>query len=207
VTASVTIASTAATGARQVTVTTPSGTSNSLSFTLTSGTPTGQPPTNSNLSVGTPSFSSGNANIDISFDWADPDGDIIYISQNFDASAKIIFTKTGCTSKSSASWMHRPGQTSGRFSFTRQMGLYNTGNYTINIQLQDAGNISNTLTFNTTVWNCLLLDRPATPDRGKGDPLRGGHRGTVPALLPWAASHGLPGREAAHPAGVFRPAH
>ena len=91
-----------------MTVTTPAGTSNALNFTLMSGTPTGQAPAISNLSVGTPCFSSGGANIDIAFDWTDADGDIIYVSGDFDASAKIVFTKTGCTSRSSASWLNRP---------------------------------------------------------------------------------------------------
>jgi len=39
------------------------------------------------------------------------------------------------------------------------------------------------------------------------DPYRGGLQGTFPALSQWAASHSLPWREAAHPAGVSRPAH
>jgi hypothetical protein len=181
VTANVIIAGTAATGVRTVTVTTPAGTSNALNFTLNAGTPTGQPPTISNLSVGTPYFSGGGANIDISFDWADPDGDIIYVQGNFDGSAKLIFTKTGCTSRSSASWLHRPGQTSGRFSFTRQMiGSYYSGNFTINLQLQDAaGNISNTLTFSTTVWNCLLLRPTQAPDRDRHDAFPG----SLPGIL------------------------
>jgi hypothetical protein len=114
--------------------------------------------------VGTPQYSGSQVSIPIRFDFSDLDGDIIYIQGNFTGSAKLIFTKTGCTRSISSSVLNKPGQTSGTFniSYTIISGAV-TGNFTIDMQLEDAaGNKSNTLTFSVGVWSCELLpgDRP-----------------------------------------------
>ena len=168
VTASVTIAADAAQGTRQLSVTTPGGTSNSVSFSI-AGPTGGTAPTISNLVVGAPVYGSNQVSIPMSFDFTDPDGDIIYIQGNHTGSAKLVFAKQGCTSSSSASWLNRPGQISGSFSFSRViMNSWLTGNFTIQFQLEDAaGNRSNALTFQIGVWSCELFLN-ASPDYQHG---------------------------------------
>jgi len=62
-----------------------------------------------------------------------------FSSGNYAGSAKISFKKSGCTSRSASSWLNRPGQTSGHFSFTVQITNYkSTPGSTIDFQLIDA---------------------------------------------------------------------
>ena len=165
VTATLAIAATAPVGICQVTVTTPGGTTNALSFRIRSATPVGQPPTISNLQAGTPVSKSDGMHIAISFDFYDPDGDITYASGDPSGSAKIVFSKGGCTKSFSGTTVDRPGQTSGHFSFDIVLTGTSSGSFSITVQLFDAAwNGSNLLTFNTTVWNCLLLEWPAPSD-------------------------------------------
>ena len=132
------------------------GVSNSLSFTIIPASRPGHTPTISNLSVGTPVFSQGRANISISFDFVDLDGDIRDVDDP-DAGAWLLFTGP-CHEGLTGSFLNRSGQTSGTISFTLGIYGYSTGNFTVNMQLIDAaGNGSNILTFQTTAWMCQLL--------------------------------------------------
>jgi len=81
-----------------------------------------------------------------------------FSSGNYAGSAKISFKKSGCTSRSASSWLNRPGQTSGHFSFTVQITNYkSTPGSTIDFQLIDAaGHESNILRFTIDVWSCEL---------------------------------------------------
>jgi hypothetical protein len=178
VTCSVTISSGITAGARSVTVTTPGGTSNSLTFTVA---PYGTPPTISNLSVTVPpwdfSFSTPET-ITGSFDFTDPDGDIIYTG-SLTGSAKIKFIASlagsSCTITTSGSYLDKAGQTSGHVNFTFVMSGYHsvtTGSFSVSFQLLDvAGNASNTLSFNPGTWYCDLFKSLAPPEHEKKMPV------------------------------------
>ncbi len=183
VTASLNIAAGATQVSRQISVSSPSGTSNSVAFAIAPPT-TGVAPTISNLTVGAPQYSGGQVTIPIRFDFYDPDKDIIYVQGNYAGSAKLIFAKTGCTRSISSSVINKPGVTSGTFDidYVITLGAV-TGNFTINMQLEDAaGNRSNTLSFSIGVWSCELL--PGDPPQGR-------------TLLPGLEAAVLPRRPAA----------
>jgi hypothetical protein len=173
VTCSVVISATATTGSRSVTVTTPGGTSNSLTFSVTSST-SGTAPTVSNISV-TPLLAATNPDIVVqlkgSFDFTDPDGDIIYTGSD-SGSAKIRFTMTGlngCTLTSTGPYLDKAGVTSGHVEFTTatfKAGTMSLGTFTVTFRLIDAaGNQSNSLSTSQSIWYCQLLRWTAPEDR------------------------------------------
>ncbi len=132
--------------------------SNSLNFTITGSTIRGSAPVLSNLSVTAPSTGSPPAS-SVSFDFQDPDGDIVDngTSQN---SAKIEFRSCNGSSTStlSGSFLNRPDQTSGRVSFQLQFlgtARRTSGPISVDVTLIDqAGNRSNTITVTLSSWIC-----------------------------------------------------
>jgi subtilisin family serine protease len=178
VTCSVTISSGITAGARSVTVVTPGGTSNSLTFTVPAY---GTPPTISNLSVTVPSWNNlwgTPETITGSFDFTDPDGDIIYTG-SLTGSAKLKFTASlggsSCTLTTTGSYLDKAGQTSGRVNFTFVLSGYGSvsiGSFSVSFQMLDvAGNASNTLSFNPGTWYCDLFKSLAPPDHEKNPPV------------------------------------
>ncbi len=160
VTCSVTIAASAATGSRSVSVTTPQGTSNMLNFTVTSAA-TGTKPTISNLSAW-PVLVSSDPKIIVqiagSFDFTDPDGDIVYTGTD-STSAKMTFALSGqCTITTTGSYLNKPGVTSGHIEF--QTATYEASGMSLGIMyvsfrlIDAAGNASDSVTFSTGIWYC-----------------------------------------------------
>jgi hypothetical protein len=165
VTCSVAIAASATTGSRSVSVTTPQGTSNMLNLTITSGT-SGTAPTISNLSA-SPVVASTSPKILVqisgSFDFTDPDGDILYTGDSA-TSAKMRFTMSlgsSCTITSTGAYLNKPGVTSGHIEFltaTFEPGSMNMGTFSVTFRLLDAaGNTSNSLSFSPGLWYCEIF--------------------------------------------------
>lgn len=131
------------------------GVSTEVSFTIIPASAPGKTPTISSLEVTAPVFVENWADIHVAFDFADPDGDILWINANPDPNARILFMTTCGDMALTGPVLKKAGQTSGTISFTLRMVGYSTGNYTVNMQLLDAaGNGSNILTFETTAWEC-----------------------------------------------------
>jgi hypothetical protein len=172
VTCSVGISSSATTGDHLVRVTTPNGTSYSRAFTIIAA----KAPIVSNLVVNKPTYSSPIATVTGSFDFYDPDGDIVYTGSST-GDAKIKFSVTiGPFSNywaTNGPFLDKAGQTSGHVDF--MVTLVNpsslTGDFFVSFQLLDAaGNQSNTITFDATVWYYVNFQIPTLPD-GSGDRL------------------------------------
>lgn len=152
--AKIAIAANAAPGVRQVTVTTPYGTSNAVEFNVLPA-PVGSAPTISNLTVGGVLYSGGKAYISLSFDFADPDGDLIWNPDDWDQSVAFILKGPSCSHTHSSSEYHWPGRTSGRIELTIVLESYVRGDIAASIQLRDAeGNLSNVLEFRIEAWLC-----------------------------------------------------
>jgi hypothetical protein len=141
-------------------VLTPAGTSNTLLFEVRRF---GSPPVISNISVNTPTLGSGGATITGSFDFTDPDGDIVYTGTR-ETSAELIFGRqigvNTCWVQGTGAFLDKQGQTSGRveFSLTYSFGSITLGSVSISFTLQDAdGNQSNTLNFTSNTWYCDRL--------------------------------------------------
>jgi hypothetical protein len=160
ITATVALASGATASNRTVAVLTPAGTSNTLLFEVRRF---GSPPVISNISVNTPTLGSGGATITGSFDFTDPDGDIVYTGTR-ETSAELIFGRqigvNTCWVQGTGAFLDKQGQTSGRveFSLTYSFGSITLGSVSISFTLQDAdGNQSNTLNFTSNTWYCDRL--------------------------------------------------
>jgi hypothetical protein len=152
--ARIVIASGAAPGMRQVTVTNAYGTSNAVSFEVLPA-PVGTAPTISNLSVGQVTYGSGKAYVPLSFDWVDPDGDLVWNSSDPDQSMAIILRGPSCSHTHSGSQWSWPGQTSGHIDVTVILESYVRGDIPVTLQIRDAeGNLSNILEFRVEAWTC-----------------------------------------------------
>jgi hypothetical protein len=152
--ARIVIASGAVPGMRQVTVTNAYGTSNAVSFEVLPP-PVGTAPTISNLSVGQVTYGSGKAYVPLSFDWVDPDGDLVWNSADPDQSMAIILRGPSCSHTHSGSQWSWPGQTSGHIDVTLILESYVRGDIPVTLQIRDAeGNLSNILEFRVEAWTC-----------------------------------------------------
>jgi len=152
VTASVSISFTATIGTRQLSVATPQGTSNSLSFAVQPPPPGPPVIDNASLSI---SGSAASYTRTGAFDFADGDGDIT-------SAAKVKFAVSApgasCTTTVSGSFLNRPGQNSGRITYSLSGGgaqLTFSGSVSVSFSLIDAaGNESNVVLFTLTRWYC-----------------------------------------------------
>ena len=187
VTCSVEISSSATTGDQLVRVTTPNGTSYSRTFTILTATA----PTVSNLVVNTPTYSSPIATVTGSFDFSDPDGDIIYTGSST-GDAKIKFSVSlgqfSCWWATTGTFLDKAGQTGGHVNFVATLLNPNSlkGEFLVSFQLLDAaGNQSNSITFDATIWYCQNFQTFPVPD-GSGNLLS-------PALPPerWRTREGI----------------
>ena len=171
VSAHLAIASDAATGARSVTVTSPAGASNALTFTVNK--PASPIPVISNVVLDTPTTAGPMVTFTGHFDFTDGDGDIVYTGSDAgSAKLKISFTSpsTSCTTTTYGSFLNKPGQTSGAISFsiTTTWNVKITGSFFVNVSLIDgAGHESNVAAVSVTTWYCRL----APPNRDGNRPL------------------------------------
>ncbi|RPJ50468.1 MAG: hypothetical protein EHM23_35320, partial [Acidobacteria bacterium] len=156
ISARITVDNEAAAGMRLIWVRSPSGMmSNAVPFQISS---TGSvAPRVSNLQVGAPSFQNGKALMNIRFDYADRDGDLIFQSDDYFRSAKIWFTKSAetgqCRATICSSLLNLPGKTSGTLTFTLGLSSYVDCGTEVGFELLDSsGNISNRLTFQPQKW-------------------------------------------------------
>ncbi|GAB4108877.1 MAG: hypothetical protein Kow001_07740 [Acidobacteriota bacterium] len=152
--AKITIAAGAAPGIRQVTVTNSRGTSNAVEFEVLPA-PTGTAPTISDLSLGQVTYGSGKAYVPLSFDWSDPDGDLVWNPNDSDQSMAILLKGPSCSHTQSGSEWSWPGQTSGHVNLTVVLESYVRGDIPVTLQIRDAeGNLSNILSFRVEAWAC-----------------------------------------------------
>jgi hypothetical protein len=114
-----------------------------------------------------------------SFDFTDPDGDIVYTGTDA-TSAKMKFTQTlgsSCTITATGAYLNKPGVTSGHLEFTTQTfspGTMSVGTFSVSFRLLDAaGNQSNSLSFTPGTWYCKFFLRVAPDDRGGDSPILG----------------------------------
>jgi|GEM_PF-958689 len=157
-------------GARQVTVTSKGGTSNTLTMTIVGPGSGGTAPTISNVTVGTVTWNGSTATVPVSFDFSDPDADIIYTPNNAAASAAVVFSVTCSTNRFSGTTINKPGITSGTFHLNVQVENASHGTSTVSLQLIDAGgHYSNTLTFQTTGWRGCELKLPSSLELKQDD--------------------------------------
>lgn len=113
----------------------------------------------SSLTAGAPYTYQGYTLIDIRFNFFDNDADIVYLSGDAAHSARAMFTKPGaglgCVLELCNSVLNAPGKQSGSFTFTMRADSWVNSTSTINFELIDAaGNISNLLTFQPSLWKC-----------------------------------------------------
>lgn len=157
ISARVTVDPQVSTGLRLISIHSAFGVSNAASFQITgAGT---KPPRLSNLQVGAPSIQNGSAVLNIRFDFVDPDGDLIFRSDDFFRSAKIWFIKSPgaiqCRATLCSNLLHLPGRTSGTISFALGIKDYVDCSSEVGFELIDSsGNISNQLTFKPQKWYC-----------------------------------------------------
>lgn len=151
----VTIAGNASPGQRQLTVETPSGTSNSQPFEVIQSSNGDNAPVISNLSVGTPSLNGSTATIHFSFHFEDADGDIVYTGA-FATSAQLAFASAGgCSANIAGTTVNKPGQMSGTFNFNLVIQGSVANSKEVTIQLLDAaGHESNKIAFTPSRWSC-----------------------------------------------------
>jgi len=140
-------------GIRQVTVTTAHGVSNSKAFEILPWVP-GTAPAISNLEVGAVHFTdANNANVNISFDFQDPDGDLFLVEGQPAQSAAWILTSPGCSTRSFS--LDRPGVTSGNVDERILFFGYSKRDFLVTLQVRDAeGKLSNPLQFHIEAWPC-----------------------------------------------------
>jgi uncharacterized protein (TIGR03437 family) len=161
VTAQVAIASNAATGARAVTVVSPAGSSNSLTFTVNK--PLSPIPVISNVVLNSPQPAGPVVTVSGSFNFTDGDKDIVY-SGSESSSAKLKMSVTmgtmfSCTTSTYGSFLNKAGQSSGTITFSITMGWSSqlTGSFTVDVSLIDAaGHQSNVVSVHVTNWYCEL---------------------------------------------------
>ncbi len=177
------VSPTAPLGARQVTVTSKGGTSNTLTMTIVGPGSGGTAPTISNVTVGTVTWNGSTATVPVSFDFTDPDADIIYTQNNLAASAAVVFSVLCSTNRFSGTTINKPGMTSGTFHLDVRVESASHGTSTVSLQLIDAGgHYSNTLTFQTTGWRGCELNPPLFLEL-KQDDDAGGWRQPPAALV------------------------
>jgi len=144
------------TGVRLISVQTAFGNSNAAALLISKSGSVA--PKISNLSVGAPRLQGTTLLIDFGFDFTDKDGDLTFQAGKTYGNAKIWFTKQGsnsCRNIVSNSFLHMPGKTSGRLSFTLGLGQQVDCASEVVLELLDsAGNISNPLTFKPPKWSC-----------------------------------------------------
>jgi hypothetical protein len=150
------VSPTASLGTRTVSVVVANGTSNGLPLVLV---PFGSPPQISNFTIHQPLLSMDQVTLAGSFDFTDPDGDVLYTGATA-GSAQLQFIRTGgCTVTATGDFLNKAGTTSGRveFNYTYKAGTLATGNLTLQFRLVDAaGNASNTALFLAGNWWCVL---------------------------------------------------
>jgi len=159
VTARIVVALNATIGTRQIAVVTPRGTSNSLPFAIQP--PTSATPVIGDVSLTNPTGSTALSTYSGAFTFADGDADIINSgTPGTSARLKFVVTATGgsCTTQFSGSFLHRPGQTNGRITFSNTVvnaRITFTGALSVSVSLLDAsGKESNVVVVPLTRWYC-----------------------------------------------------
>ena len=157
ISARVTIDPEAATGPRLISIRSAFGISNAASFQVANSGSTA--PRISSLQVGATSIQNGSAVMNVRFNFVDPDGDLIFRSDDFFKSAKIWFIKSSgssqCRATLCSSLLHLPGKTSGMVNFNLGLKDYVDCSSEVGFELVDSvGNISNRLTFQPQKWYC-----------------------------------------------------
>lgn len=146
----------AALGARQVTITTPDGVSNPVAFQVIDSS-AAHSPFIYGLSVSALVYSGDEVTIPLTFSFMDAGGDIRYVADNPEATAKLVFTTSACVSRFSAPSFDLPGVTSATLNVSVTFDHFTPGVYSISFEVIDgAGYISNATGFTTGAWHCLL---------------------------------------------------